>query len=270
MEFSLGINDKNAFSRAKTKKNLLSCLQKYLKAKPKADVFLVVPVTHQSGFQKEWPKLYSEIALELKLPLINKERVMHKAFYDKDNRFYYDNTHPNYFGALRLIEYILHSISGPVAKNKLRWNKNFFTGSKKALLGINLAAGKKIIEKSWYWPHNKSSALKGGDPQYHPILRRLEPISVNENALIEISGVNLFRISMMDEKGRLVYTFAPSNWKDHGISYIYVPYGIKELRISLEPSQADKKNKSPILEYMRSGALSELNQKKIYYQRGDL
>ena len=266
MEFSLGINDKNAFSRADTKKNLKESLTKYLQAKPKANVFLVVPVTHQSSFQKEWLRLYAEIAQELKLPLINKERVMFDAFYDTHNRFYYDNTHPNYFGALRLTKYILDTISGSIAKKKFKWNKNFFTGSKGALAGKNIAAGKKIIKKSWYWPHNQSATLKGGSSQVHPFLRTVEPISVQANSLLKISGDSVFRVSMIGENGKLVYTFAVPKWKKHDINYVYIPREIKEIKVTLGKEKDNKATNKLVLTYLKNGTLAELTEKNIYYQ----
>ncbi len=266
MEFSLGINDKNAYSRAETKENLLSSIKKYLKAKPKANVFLVVPVTHQTDFQKEWPKLYTEIAEQLKLPLINKERIMYDAFYDQENRFYYDNTHPNYFGALRMTKYILDSISGPVAKSKFKWNKEFFTGSKAESSKKNLAEGKKIKDKSWYWPHNDSPTIKGGSIQSHPFMRTLEPITVNGNSLLKIEGDSLYSASMIDKDGKLVYTFSIPKWKKHKISYIYVPPEIKEIKITLNKAKDNPLKNRLKLTYLKDGALASLTEKDIYYK----
>jgi hypothetical protein len=266
MEFSLGINDKNAYSRAGTKTNILDCLNAYLNAKPDAHVFLVVPVTHQTSFQEEWPVLYSEIAQELNLPLINKERVMYDAFYDGDDRFYYDNTHPNYFGALRLIRYILESVSGSIAKNKMQWDEKFFTGSENGG-SENLATGKSIITNSWYWPHNKSPELPGGSVQYNGVLRRLEPFDVNANSLIRISGVNVHSASMMNSNGKLIYTFSASEWKNHNIQYFYVPCGASEVRITLNAAADEGSGEElVVVEYLCVGALTELTAKDIYYK----
>ena len=264
MEFSLGINDKNAFSRAGTKTNIMSCITAYLAAKPKANLFLVVPVTHQTSFQEEWLILYKEIADELKLPLINQERIMYDAFYDEYDRFYYDNTHPNYFGALRLTRYILETISGPLAKSKMMWSSELFTGSRKTG-DENLSAGKKIIKNSWYWPHNESPALKGGSAQQSPVMNRLEPFAVNENSLLKISGVNVYKASMINPEGKLIYTFAASEWKNHGIQYIYVPYGIIEARLTLKSSNDDKD--TPIIKYFKTGALAEFTASDLYYKK---
>ncbi len=261
MEFSLGINDLNGYGAEKAKQNIIDSISAYLKAKPQAHLFLVVPVSHQTNFQKKWLPFYLEIAKKFDLPLLNQERVLNDAFNDKHDRFYYDNTHPNFFGATRLTKYILDAISGPVALSKFKWKQDFFSGSKNESSAINLAEGKKIIAKSWYWPHNESPTLPGGKAMHHPVFTRLEPIAVNGDSLITISGVKLYRISMMAADNRLIYSFANTLWKKHQQYYVYVPPGIVEIRVTI------KSGTLPVIKYMTDGALAELTPEIIYYHK---
>ena len=122
-------------------------------------------------------------------------------------------------------------------------------------------ADKKLIAKSWYWPHNESPTLTGGKAMFHPNFSCLEPTAVNGDALLEISGVKLYRVSMMGPNNQLIYSFANTMWKNHNRYYVYVPKEIVEIRVTIISG------KSPVIKYMTSGALAELNSETIYYQK---
>jgi hypothetical protein len=261
MEFSLGINDLNGYGAEKAQQNVIESISAYLKAKPKAHLFLVVPVSHKTNFQKKWLPFYLEVAKKFDLPLLNQERVLNVAFNDKHDRFYYDNTHPNFFGAMRLTKYILDAVSGPVALSKFKWQQDFFSGSKNESSDVNLAKDKKIIAKSWYWPHNESPTLPGGKAMKHPVFSRIEPFAIKGDSLVEISGVKLYRVSMIDADNHLVYSFANTLWKNHKLHYVYVPQEIVELRITIASGD------TPVIKYLTSGALAKLDNKLIYYQQ---
>ena len=261
MEFSLGINDFNAFGEAKTKTNIIESLEAYITAKPKAHIVLIVPVSHNTAFQKKWPVLYTQIAEQFDLPLLNKERVLYSAFNDQYDRYYYDGTHPCFFGAMRLTRYILESISGPVAKSKMSWQNDFFAGSKNEDASVNLAENKTIYTNSWYWPHNKSATIPGGSRQSHPSFRAIEPIAINGNSLIKLSGVTAYGISMIDSSDKLIYTFHPTTWKNHDIVYFYLPAETAKIKVTLSSAG------SPAITYLNTGELAALTAKDIYYKK---
>ena len=261
MEFSLGINDVNGWGLLVAKESIIESLTSYMAAKPQAHIILVVPVTTGAASSDDLATMYSEVAVQLDLPLINEERVLNNAYYDTYDRYYYDGTHPNHFGAIRMTKYILDMISGSMAIDNWSWTMDYFTGSTGQSAGVDLADGKAITANTWYWPNNNSPTTDGGELLSHASYSTAAPFSVNENSLIEISGENsLYRVTMMGGSGDLVYSFDETVWKNHSPRYVYVPDGVTELRLTL------KGGTTPLeITYLNTGELTELDSDSIYY-----
>lgn len=109
MEFSLGLNDYTDGSPANAasiKSDILYGLGVYMAAKPKALVYLVSPVA--SARDEIYESMFAEIASELGLTLISG----YDATVDVqgDSTYYADDTHPNVYGSIRLVNYIFSNL----------------------------------------------------------------------------------------------------------------------------------------------------------------
>ena len=203
IEYSLGINDSNKPNSTEKdwKKHIKFGITEFQRLRPKALIFLVVPVTtlaKENGIKLT--KIYSEISKELKLPLLNQKRVLKVKFENPATRvkYYYDNTHPNYFGAIRLWDYIVYNITGTETRKVIQWNPHIYANTS-AILG-NLAEGKKVNKAFWQTTVGKSIPSES--------FRSLEELNVVGNTLLRIKhGGNKFSTIVRDKDGRVVGRF---------------------------------------------------------------
>lgn len=105
LEFSFGINDVG--SQAVIKTALKLALDTYIAARPDTLIVLVTPVTTSDTVKTaELKATYFELGIELSLPVVDVESIMSPVHGDAD--FYWDAVHPNRWGSVRMINYILN------------------------------------------------------------------------------------------------------------------------------------------------------------------
>lgn len=263
LEYSLGINDANkpSSSREEWKEHIKFGITEFQRYKPKAHIFLVVPVTTASTTTGEILKeIYLEISEELKLPLLNQERVLQEKFENPQKRvkFYYDNTHPNHFGAIRLMDYIMYQITGSEAKKVIVWDSHEFsdTTSDRG----NLAENAKVVHALW----NTTLGLQAASDNF----RSLEEINVIGNTLLKVEHYgNYGSTVVMDHQGKVVgrfdlgkhrYPNALEEDDPYEYLYLYLPAEAASIGININNEVLMEYNSEshPIVEYVTDGLVN--------------
>lgn len=110
VEFSMGLNDYTLYgNKADAKTSIKNGIIAYLTAKPKANLFLVSPpYADNDGRRTALKEIYSELSSELGLPLFDGHVPTSSLNLSSD--YYLDGTHPNAFGAQRMLYWILSSV----------------------------------------------------------------------------------------------------------------------------------------------------------------
>ena len=160
LEFSMGINDHDGINTEQDIINLLrDAITAYKTAKPKASIILVRPNRTASTVRDGYLlNAYTTVATELNLLLISAYDVI--SDYWRNPLFYYDDTHPNRFGARRIINKIFDTIIPSDLKNKFTLEEydsqsnNFANFSLPAILRAgkywNTANGTTTNDSGWY------------------------------------------------------------------------------------------------------------------------
>jgi hypothetical protein len=242
VEYSLGINDthKQNSTAQEWKAHIKFGITEFQRFRPQSLIFLVVPTT-TLGEEKgaELARIYSEISTELKLPLLNQKRVLKEKFDDPNTRvnYYYDNTHPNYFGAIRLWDYIVYNITGTTSRKVIHWNPHIYETITNPLQ--NIAENKTVNEAFWQTTSGKSIVSKS--------FRNLEKLNVVGNTLLEIKhGGNKFSAMVKNKKGEIVGRFDTEKKRfsndleaktSFAYRYLYLPKEASEIYINIDISE---------------------------------
>lgn len=213
LEFSMGINDYDGINTEQDIINLLrNAVTAYKTVMPKANIILVRPNRTASTVRDGYLlNAYTTVANELNLLVISAYDVI--SDYWRNPLFYYDDTHPNRFGARRIINKIFDTIIPFDLKCKFTLEEynsqtnNFANFSLPAIVrngGWTQATGGDNNSTSWY---------------------SLEEVEVTPN--IEIV------LHTLGERGNFIYL-------DENKNYIYVNNPIRDNNTykSLPPSNA--------------------------------
>lgn len=236
IEYSLGINDANRNNdRTILKNNLKFGITELQRTLPNAKINLVTPIWSGTDMSTTnallLGDLYNEISWELGLPLFNKERVLKSIFLDKSKRvkFFYDDTHENYFGAIRLMTYLLGGILSIRNKNKLSVNQHVYADTS-AYTG-NLASGMAVLNGLWNTTTGAFMALS--------TYRALETIPVIGNTLLKIShGGNIKFNCVKNSSGEVIARIDSGSYRDTTATtvlyeYIYLPPDAASIGITI-------------------------------------
>lgn len=117
MELSLGLNDSANIGNLKT--ILQRGIDKFLAAKPDAQIFLVTPVP-TLGNGAVLISIYEELAAENNFPLVYSAPPLEARKDEEDRDLYFDGTHPNSRGSHRLIDYLFSEIMLERTSDKAR------------------------------------------------------------------------------------------------------------------------------------------------------
>lgn len=110
IEFSMGLNDYTLYgNKADAKTSIKNGIVAYLEQKPKANLFLVSPNwADNEGRRTALKEIYDELADELDLFLLDGHIPTESLALSTD--YYLDVTHPNPFGAMRILYWIFNSV----------------------------------------------------------------------------------------------------------------------------------------------------------------
>lgn len=107
IEFSMGINDSGLETTSGLVALIKSCIDGILLAKPNTTVVLCQPV-RSAGQRQNLNDAYSQVANERGYPLLPVDEVTIPVH--GDSRYYTDDTHPNKYGSMRVVNYIFNKI----------------------------------------------------------------------------------------------------------------------------------------------------------------
>lgn len=116
MEISIALNDwqdgrGKDYNKTYIKDILRTGIDSYLDAKPDAKILLVTPVPSIYPLIKEtYIEAYQELAIEYDFPLVHSEIPLSSRFDEKRRRLFFDSTHLNSRGTIRLTDYIFDQI----------------------------------------------------------------------------------------------------------------------------------------------------------------
>ena len=188
LEFSHGINDyKNGATKEDVKRWLKEGLESYLSSKPKVNILLVTPIitgsTNRNIVLKE---IYDELSLELSLPLVN--GIIPTETVQGNPDYYQDSTHPNKFGSMRIVNYILSEIGDSLFHDTVT-----LVGTPANLIPPNNIEMLGAVETG-YWD------TATGTARYNAEWRRLSTIAIEPNFTLKIQHEgNRFDVKFMDE-----------------------------------------------------------------------
>ncbi len=263
IEISIGSNDMNAYPPEQVKANVKFCITELQRLLPESLIFLVNPVraarvsvTPNGDVLKQ---IYIELSEELSVPMINKDSVLKEKYEDVNQRvkFFYDNVHPNYFGAIRLLDYVMLTITGEKSKKIYHRNPHIYADISAA--PANLAEGVNVVTGVW----NTTSGTLNTYPYLHEY-RALEEIPVIGNILLKVehSG-NSDSVCVKDAVGNPMERFGISRLRDPQdlnntqFHYLYLPPDAATVGINISSHGSDwDTNHTPIVvSYITNGVI---------------
>ncbi len=271
LEYSLGINDthKKNSTPEEWEKHIKFGITEFQRLKPKALIFLVVPVTTYSEEHNIALKnIYIKISKELHLPLLNQKSILKNKFDNPNERvkYYSDNIHPNYFGAIRLIDYIIYNITSNESKKYIKWNPLHINRNHSTR---NLAEGKSVKKSLW----QTETGIRVDSENY----RSLDEISVIGNSLLKIKHEgNLYSTVIKDKNnqaighfdtGKLRFSDKLKDNEPYKYNYLYLPPEASSIGINIylkaEDNQEYIQTVHPTVEYIVND-LANISRDDIY------
>ncbi len=271
LEYSLGINDahKKNSTQEEWEKHIKFGITEFQRLKPKALILLVVPVTTYSEENNIALKnIYIKISKELHLPLLNQKRVLKNKFDNPDKRvqYYSDNIHPNYFGAIRLIDYIIYNITSDESKKYIQWNPLHINNNHSTK---NLAEGKSVKKSLW----QTKTGIRVNSENY----RSLDEISVRGNSLVKIKHEGNLHSTVIRDKnnqvigrfdtGKLRFSDKLKDDEPYKYDYLYLPPEASSIGINIylktEENQEYIQTVHPTVEYIVND-LADISRDDIY------
>lgn len=235
VECSIGLNDFTQLGgKAEAKDSIKNAILKYQLAKPKAVIFLVSPnYAGNEARRIALKEIYEELSIELNLPLVDGHIPTIDLNLSLD--YYYDTTHMNPFGCLRLRNYILEQIVPFELKQLLEFTEYD--------LPSNL--GELSTQEVRNGLYNSIGTF-----DVSPNYRSIAPYPVKEGYIIQVShNGNRNRTVFFDKNGDLINRVSRT---PKGL--ILVPKGAIEARtnISTSGSEWDALNETPSVKYYQN------------------
>jgi len=240
LEFSLGINDySNGATKEDIKRWLKEGLESYLRSKPEAKVLLVTPI--KTGYKKRnrvLKEIYNELSFELYIPLVD-GLVPTKTVY-KNSDYYHDSTHPNKFGSIRIVNYILSEIGDSLFHDTVTLverSANSIPPNKIEMLGA--------VEIG-YWD------ITTGEARHNTEWRKLSSITIEPNFILKIQHQgNRFDVIFMDENFDFISSEKSFTWLTEAYRRITIPENVwyANINISSDGYLYDKTNDIPSVKY---------------------
>lgn len=270
IEVSIGSNDMSAFNdKARVKVSVKKCLTELQRQLPKAHIFLFNPLrsarVSQDHGAEDLKAIYRELSTELGLPFINKNSTLKEKFEDPAQRvkFFYDNAHPNYFGAIRLIDYVMNRITGPISRAAYHRNPHHYADTSAA--PKNLATDVEILHGIW----NTTSGKFADNFKTH---RALQEIEVIGNTLLKIDlGGNKHTVCVKNSKGEVLERFDTIKYRDPKnlntvlFRFLYLPREAASIAINISSKGEswDALNHPLNIGYITDG-IAEMDNEEIY------
>lgn len=176
LEFSLGINDYDGINTQQDITNLIrNAVSAYIAAKPKASIILVRPNRTASATRDTYLlNAYNTVSSELNLVLISAYDTI--SNYWRNPLFYYDDTHPNRFGARRIINKIFDTIVPIDLKGKITLEE--YDSQSNNFASFSLPA---IVEEGVFW--NTTTGASATDVAWV----RLKEVAVTAGQVLKLS-----------------------------------------------------------------------------------
>lgn len=274
IEISIGSNDMNVYDTNSVKSNVGLCISELQRQLPASLIFLVNPVRVArvciTPNGDDLKQIYMELASEYNVPMINKDSVLKVKFSDVNERvkFFYDNTHPNYFGAIRLLDYVMNIIMGDECRKVYHRNPHHYADTSGE--PTNLAYGVNVVTGVW----NTTLGILGTGEHLREY-RALEEIDVVGNTLLRVEhGGNSDSVCVKDRNGNPIERFTISKLRDPDnlnitqYKYLYLPEEAAKIgiNISSQGSTWDTNHAPIVVNYITNG-LSEMKNSEIFFQK---
>jgi len=253
LEFCFGINDTaiGTPSDADIEGWLRYGLAQYAAACPLAKIVLCSPVYQvATAWNPRLLGIYQRMSDDLNYPLINVQALTSTMYGNPS--WYYDGTHPNKWGAARIVNYILDKLLPADIRTLVTMSESART-SPAVPSSANLAGA---VVSGKYW--NPSSGADGTNANW----RRLPEIAVTELFVLRWkTGGNDSYVCFMDSSGvfkATAYSAAPDA---NGWRKVMIPVGAAYARINLASNGAtyDALGETPDVRYESPATMTQIN-----------